>query len=98
MSIVEPQFCRNEPFERFAFRVNEEGIPEVCDMPQPTSNRNDLVALLEDCYGGAIERITLVHKLEAVKGISDKAAQMQIKRAIDSGLLQTDGDLVRVRG
>ena len=98
VSIVEPQFCRNEPFERFAFKVNEEGIPEVCDMPQPASNRNDLVALLEDCYGGAIERITLVHKLEAVKGISDKAAQMQIKRAIDSGLLQTDGDLVRVRG
>ena len=24
---------RVEPFERFAFSVNEEGIPEICELP-----------------------------------------------------------------
>ena len=64
-SVVEPQFCRNEPFERFAFAINEEGIPEVCELPMADGSveRHPAVALLEDEYGGAIERTTLINKL-----------------------------------
>ena len=95
-SVVEPQFCRNEPFERFAFSINDAGIPEVCPLPMEgaTSDRHPAIALLEDEYGGAIERTTLVHKLVDTHGINDKTAYMQVMRLIRRGVLQLDGNVV----
>lgn len=93
-SIVEPQFCRNEPFERFAFEINAEGIPEITELPSGDDERADVVALVEDVYGGAIERTTLVNKMMEARGLKRCTAQMQIKRAIDRGLLQSKGNLV----
>ena len=93
-SIVEPQFCRNEPFERFAFNISEEGIPQLCDMPSTTENRNEIVAIVEDIYGGVIERSTLVTKLMETLNFSKSAAHMRIKRLVDKGLLRLDGDRV----
>ena len=88
-SVVEPQFCRNEPFERFAFGINDAGIPEVCPLPMEgaTSDRHPAIALLEDEYGGAIERTTLIKKLIETQGLKRTTAQMQINRLIKSGRL-----------
>ena len=94
-SIVEPQFCRNEPFERFAFDINADGIPEIVDLPAVEEDRrNEVVAMVEDMYGGAIERTTLSNKLIEAKGLKRCTAQMQIKRAIDRGQLLVKGTLV----
>ena len=95
-SIVEPQFCRNEPFERFAFEVNAEGIPVLTELPShsETVERNEVVAIVEDIYGGAIERATLVNKLIETSGTNKNAAQMKIKRAIDRGELRVKGSMV----
>ena len=68
-SIVEPQFCRNEPFERFAFEINAEGIPEITELPSGDDERADVVAMVEDMYGGAIERTTLVNKMMEARGL-----------------------------
>ncbi len=97
-SVVEPQFCRNEPFERFAFSINEEGIPEVCPLPMEgaTSERHPAIALLEDEYGGAIERITLIRKLAETQGIKQNAAAMQVQRLIGKGSLVVDGRMVQL--
>ena len=96
-SVVEPQFCRNEPFERFAFAINEEGIPEVCELPmaEDSVERHPAVALLEDEYGGAIERATLVRKLVEKQGINTTTAHMQVNRLIKRGVLSIDGKVVR---
>ena len=96
VSVVEPQFCRNEPFERFAFSINEEGIPEVCDLPgeEHSNNRHPAVALLEDTFGGAIERATLINKLTETQGINRTTAAMQISRLIKRGELTLDGKIV----
>ena len=96
-SVVEPQFCRNEPFERFAFAVNEEGIPELCDIPQSESfSVNDrIVDILNTEYGGVVERATLTHKLCEVLSLSRTTASMRIKRLCLSGVLSEDGNLVR---
>ena len=96
-SVVEPQFCRNEPFERFAFAISEEGIPEVCDLPGQSSDneRHPIVALVEDAYGGAIERATLVNKLMETQGLNRSTAGMQVIRLIKRGLLIADDTLVR---
>ena len=93
-SIVEPQFCRNEPFERFAFNISEEGIPQLCDMPSAIDNRNEIVAIVEDLYGGVIERSTLVTRLMETLNCAKTAAHMRIKRLVDKGLLRVDGDRV----
>ena len=97
-SVVEPQFCRNEPFERFAFAVNEEGIPEVCDIPQSgeIDINKRIVDILATEYGGVIERVTLWKKLVEVLGLSGPTAKMRVKRLIDKGLLAADGNLVRI--
>ena len=96
-SVVEPQFCRNEPFERFAFRVSEEGIPEMCDMPQSESGDiNDrIVAILQSEYGGAVERTTLRNKIMEVLSLNRTTALMRIKRLCLCGKLMEDGNLIR---
>ena len=99
-SVVEPQFCRNEPFERFAFHVSEEGIPEICDIPQSESlSVNDrIIDILNSEYGGAVERVTLRNKIVEVLGLNTDTAKMRIKRLIDRGILSVDGNLVRTPG
>ena len=96
-SVVEPQFCRNEPFERFAFGINEEGIPEVCDTPceEHSNDRHPAVALLEDTFSGAIERATLINKLIETQGLNRTTAAMQVARLIKRGDLMLDGKIVR---
>ena len=98
VSVVEPQFCRNEPFERFAFTISEEGIPEVCDLPTSdnSTERHPAVALLEDTFGGAIERATLVNKLVETHGFNKSTAAMQVLRLIKRGVLKSDGKIVSV--
>ena len=97
-SVVEPQFCRNEPFDRFAFAVNEEGIPEICDIPQSgeIDINSRIVDILATEYGGVIERVTLWKKLVEVLGLNGPTAKMRVKRLIDKGLLSADGNLVRI--
>ena len=96
-SIVEPQFCRNEPFERFAFHVSEDGIPEVCDIPQSesVSVNDNIVKLLNEEFGGVVERTTLRNKIMSIYNISSNTARMRISRLIDRGILVADNDLVR---
>ncbi len=96
-SVVEPQFCRNEPFERFAFHVSEEGIPEICDIPQGESGGvNDrIVEILKEQFGGAVERTTLRNKIMEVLSLNRTTALMRIKRLCVSGMLVEDGNLIR---
>ena len=96
-SVVEPQFCRNEPFERFAFHVSEEGIPEICDIPQSeSSDINDrIVTILQSEYGGTVERTTLRNKIMEVLALNRTTALMRIKRLCLSGKLVEDGNFIR---
>ncbi len=94
-SIVEPQFCRNAPFNRFAFTITTTGIPMLCALPQQTSDKDDqVVKILNDHFGGSCERKVLSHKLEQALGLSRNNASMRIKRAIDRGSLSIKGDIV----
>ena len=95
-SIVEPQFCRNEPFERFAFTISERGIPQLCDLPNEGSMKpNDLIVqLLNTEYAGSIERTTLVNKVAEMLNMSKNTARMRISRLIDKGLLFINGNMV----
>ena len=93
-TIVEPQFCRNEPFERFAFTVSEEGIPRLAEIPTQAEERNQVLRVLEEAFGGSIERITLVNKLVDALGVEKHTAQMRVKRLIDRGMLRLHDGVV----
>ena len=90
-SIVEPQFCRNEPFERFAFQISEEGLPEICNLPtEPQTKEDEVVEVLRSYFGGSVERKVLAAKLSEVFNIQIKAAGMRIHRARRKGVITID--------
>ena len=94
-SVVEPQFCRNEPFERFAFQVNSDGLPELCNLPTETlTKEEEVVAVVRDSFGGSIERKVLVNKLQQTLGLARTTAQMRVSRAIRKGVLLQNDNLV----
>lgn len=89
-SVVEPQFCRNEPFERFAFSVDDMGLPVLCDLPAESDNV--CVRVLQNEFGGAVERPVLSRRIAEAEGCSPNAAQVRITRAIRRGLLRASED------
>ena len=106
ISIVEPQYCRNMPFERFAFCVDEAinasqigpqavglGLPVECDLPsEATSKEDDCVRILRDELGGVAERKLLTTKVEQMLGVTCGYARVKVHRAIDRGLLRMMDD------
>jgi hypothetical protein len=95
-SVVEPQFCRNEPFERFAFTISEDGIPELCEVPNSEGlGINDrIVALLNEAYGGCVERATLSNKIQESMGMTRHTALMRIRRLVTRGVLYDHDGLI----
>lgn len=87
-SVVEPQFCRNEEFEPFAFIIDEEGLPVLSDMPKESdSARNEVVRIMENFYPNGIERAILLDKVMSELGITYGSAQVKISRAMKAGKL-----------
>jgi hypothetical protein len=106
-SLVEPQYCRNKPFERFAFRVEEMedahiygeqciglGVPVECDMPDESAEakEDDCVRILRDELGGIAERKLLNAKLVDRLGVTQNYARVKVSRAIERGLLRMVDD------
>ena len=106
MSIVEPQYCRNMPFDRFAFAV--ENLPEVeqqspacvglglpieCEMPNEQSEReDDCVRILRDDLGGCAERKLLCNMVAQKMGYTEVYSRVKVSRAIQRGLLHESSD------
>ena len=97
ISVVEPQFCRNEPFERFAFRVNDEGIPYLTELPLQSGDANSMVVeILSTYFSGNVDRKVLTNKIVELQGVSADTARMRIARAIKSGTVIQEGNIVRL--
>lgn len=94
-SVVEPQFCRNEEFEPFAFIIDEEGLPVECEIPNDSAgSQNDCVRIMQTHYPNGIERNILLDRLISECGLTHGSAQVKISRAVKVGLLtSTDGVL-----
>ena len=94
-SVVEPQFCRNEEFAPFAFHITEEGLPEECQIPTPTSIvDDDCVELMRNHYPNGVERAVLINKLTEVVGMSSNSASVRVCRAIKRGYLVVNDKIV----
>ena len=97
-SVVEPQYCRNEEFAPFAFRVNEEGIPEECEMPnereEQSAEANSCVRIMQEGYPNGIDRQVMVTKLVEVEGINRAHARVKVSRAIAKGHIYEKGGVL----
>ena len=94
-SVVEPQFCRNEEFEPFAFIINEEGLPQECDLPkESSSSSNDCVRIMEDNYPNGIERVVLIDRLMNDLGLTYGTAQVRISKALKTGMLRSENKVI----
>lgn len=96
-SVVEPQFCRNEEFEPFAFLIDEEGLPALTDLPKEREeSRNECVNIMQRYYPNGIERLILLDKLQSELGIGYGTAQVKVSKALRSGKLLSDGKIIQL--
>jgi hypothetical protein len=97
-SVVEPQFCRNEEFAPFAFHINEEGLPEECEMPsereEHSSEDNICVQLMRENYPNGVERKVLTTKLVDAEDMNRAYARVKIARAIAKGIIIERGGVL----
>lgn len=109
VSVVEPKFCRNAEFERFAFHVVDVdtrlarhhpeleglGLPERCSLPMESNDREDECArVLREELGGMAERKLLCTKLVDTLGITDSYARTKVARSIARGAILCDNNSV----
>ena len=96
-SVVEPQFCRNEEFTPFAFAIDDDGLPEECDMPSAAPEKeseNSCVTILREGYPNGIDRKVLNTKLCEMLSISRSHARTMVSRAISRGEIQESNGVV----
>ena len=94
-SVVEPQFCRNEEFAPFAFHINEEGLPEECEMPneqtEGENGENICVRLMRENYPHGVDRKVLTTRLVDEMNVNRAYARVKLARAIAKGHLREMG-------
>lgn len=110
VSFVEPHNCRNEDFERFAFRIEEAndadvlpeeckgmGIPVECNPEEyeGAKKENDCVRILREVFGGVADKRLLNNKLQEL-GNTQGNARQKIFRALQCGLLREKDGLVSI--
>ena len=96
-SVVEPQYCRNEEFAPFAFRIDAEGLPVITELPSESSDeRNDCVEIMRNHYPNGIERAVLIERLQNELGLSHGAAKARVIRALQRNRLRLDDGVVRL--
>ena len=97
-SVVEPQYCRNEEFAPFAFRVTEEGMPEECEMPneqiEGESTENVCLRIMRECYPNGVERKVLTTRLVDELNMNRAYARVKIARAVAKGHLREMGGCI----
>ena len=111
ISMVKPQYCRNEPFEPFAFKIEEHenaefwgedyvglGIPVECDPSEVdgVGKEDECVRVLREHFNGCAERLLLANKIADITGTTINNAQVKIYRAIKKGLLQCKDSLLSI--
>jgi len=89
VSVVTPKFCRNIEFDKFHFKVNENGLPEYCDPEIKPKNTDKLVSLFTELLPATITlsysdlRSKIMQKLE----IKERSAEYKINTAIKQKII-----------
>jgi predicted DNA-binding protein len=91
ISTVKPVFCRNEEFEEFSFRIDDTGLPVLCDaLVERDSKGNSVRSVIEKAMFGSTQmlRTNIRSKIEALTGKSGRTGNRIINEAIELGILE----------
>jgi len=95
-SSASPEYCRNLPFEKFWFRINENGLPEYCNPELKPKSNDKLKKLFEEVFekDGCLSYSDLVSMIMDKIKISESTAKRRIKIAIDESIIikNSEGD------
>ena len=89
ISEVIPKYCRNIPFEKFHFRINESGLPEYCDPEVKPKNAEKLVSLFSEILpeGVTMSYAELRSLVMGKCDVKDKTAEKKIKEASEQSVI-----------
>ncbi len=90
VSIVKPTSCRNKPFEPFAFRIDENGIPEIIDdyeINVSASNKKVSILSIED-----------EQKFEVIQTLLDKKSEYDYAELVEGLKSLLKGSYKQYRG
>ncbi|MFA6932417.1 MAG: hypothetical protein WCQ30_02155, partial [Bacteroidales bacterium] len=90
IATVSPVYSRNREIQDFSFKINDAGLPELCDTPKIEKKTGELAELMrKSMFGSAwMDRKTLIEKVSIVSDKSEKTAKRRIADAMDSGLIK----------
>ena len=93
-SLVIPKDCRNIDFDEFYFKVNEKGLPELCNPELMPKSSNKLKSMFDDIFStvATIRYSELRSKIMEKCRINDKSAEKKIKEATEQSIIiKNDG-------
>ncbi len=92
IATVSPVHCRNREFDEFSFRINHEGLPELCEAPKVSAKTDKLRELLHKAMFGSswIQRPDLVTKLVALTGKVKRTCERYVSTALSENLLRVN--------
>lgn len=87
---VSALFSRNREIEDFSFRIDDAGLPELCDAPVVEKKTGELAELMRKAMFGSawMSRKDLTAKVETVSGKTSRTAERKVKEALDGGIIK----------
>ena len=88
-SIVKPEYTRNIPFEEFAFCINDDILPEYCDLPVNSAKDDKIKDLFETILsnGTTLSFTNLSNKVMTALNKSRPTADRKITQAVNMKII-----------
>jgi len=94
---ISPTYCRDVPFDEFAMRINDDGLPELCELSHK-KDEADRDSVLKDLFFQVLDKSKVLNKKDAqlaivtIEKCSDKTAGRRIDEAIKLGIIEEYGN------
>ena len=97
ISTVSAKDARNEPFETFYFKVNDDGLPEICNAPKgqtaapkklSTEHLTILFNKILSENSAGLKLSELRKKVKEIDDVEDTAAKKRIDKAAEYGIIR----------
>jgi hypothetical protein len=90
IATVSPVYSRNREIENFSFRIDDAGLPVLCDEPKMEKKTGEIAELMrKSMFGSAwMSRKDLTAKVEIVSGKTSRTAERKVKEALEGGVIK----------
>jgi len=90
IATVSPVYSRNREIQDFSFRIDDAGLPVLCDAPKVEKKAGELAELMKKAMFGSawMSRKDLTTKVKIVSGKTDRTAERKVKDALEGGVIK----------